>query len=117
MSELFLQQSKAINEIKSCKRLCLHKGKTLGVNDIVDDIDRVNAERLCKSGVCEMLTGEITENSTVEADSAKDLDEMTKAELIAYAESVGIEVDTKANKANIIKTITEADTPDTGMPQ
>lgn len=95
----------------------LHKGKSLGVGEIVEDIDRENAERLCKSGLCEMLTEEKIENSTVETDSIKDLNEMTKAELISYAKSIGVEVDAKANKASIIDTIKEADTLDTSMPQ
>ena len=95
----------------------LHKGKTLGVNDIVEDIDKANAERLCKNGVCELLSEETNKNSTIETDSEKDLNEMTKTELIAYAKSIGVEVDAKATKTNIIETITGADMPETGIPQ
>lgn len=43
--------------------------------------------------------------ATGEAEEAPDLEDMTKAELIAYAEQRGIEVDAKSRKAEIIAAI------------
>ena len=43
--------------------------------------------------------------TTDEVEEAQDLDSMTKAELIAYAEKRGIEVDAKSRKAEIIAAI------------
>lgn len=45
---------------------------------------------------------------TDEVEEAPDLDSMTKAELIAYAEQRGIEVDAKSRKAEIIAAIKAA---------
>ena len=43
--------------------------------------------------------------ATDEVEGAQDLESMTKAELIAYAEQRGIEVDAKSRKAEIIAAI------------
>ena len=88
-----------------------HKGEILGVGSVINDIDDANAERLCKCGCCEMLGG-------TPADGEKSLDKMTKPELIAYAENIGVEVDGNDTKAKIIEKINEAaEAPATGFPQ
>lgn len=45
------------------------------------------------------------EESLEQAEEAIDLESMTKAELVAYAEANGIEVDAKSRKAEIIAAI------------
>lgn len=57
--------------------------------------------------IAEYVSGETSTPSTTtdEVEEAPDLDSMTKAELIAYAEKRGIEVDAKSRKAEIIAAI------------
>ena len=57
--------------------------------------------------IAEYVSGETSTPSTTtdEVEATPDLDSMTKAELIAYAESNGIEVDAKSRKAEIIAAI------------
>jgi len=104
-------------KIKVISGYVSHKGEVLGIGAVIDDIDSSNAERLCNDGLCELLSGASTDNSTDETDREKDLDEMTKAELIAYADDIGVKVDEKAKKADIIATIMNADRPATDFPQ
>ena len=94
-----------------------HKSEVLGIGKIIDDIDRENAVRLCECGLCEMLDDSDAVTSAAEIDETKDFAEMTKAELIEYAESIGVEVDGKDTKAKIIEKITTADMPATDIPQ
>lgn len=96
--------------IKVVKDKVFHKGEFLGVGSVITDLDDANAERLCRCGSCEMLGG-------TPADGEKSLDKMTKPELIAYAENIGVEVDGNDTKAIIIEKINNADAPDTGFPQ
>ena len=92
-----------------------HKGDVLDIGKSFD-IDKENAVRLCKCGLCEMLSDEETTQAE-EIVEAKILEEMSKAELIEYAENNGIEVDGKDTKAKIIEKITSADMPATDIPQ
>lgn len=92
----------------------IHKGNIIGIGGVIYDIDKVNAERLCKCGLCEITEDVVCGDETEEG--TKDLEEMTKKELISYATSIGIEVDERANKAKIIEIITNADSLKTGMP-
>jgi hypothetical protein len=89
----------------------IHNGERVKIGGVVKGISKEDAERLCKCGLCEML------GDAEEIDETKDLDEMTKPELIAYAESIGVEVDNKDTKAKIIEKITLADMPETDIPQ
>ena len=97
----------------------IHNGENIGIGGVISDIDKVNAERLCNEGLCEILfdevAGDISEAELHEDEI--DLEKMSKADLIKYAESIGIEVDGKATKAEIIKKILSVDTPNTEFPQ
>lgn len=99
----------------------IHGGNSLGVGSVINDIDKENAERLCKCGLCEIIDGGNPVNEDIdEAElqtEEKSLEEMTKAELLQYAESIGVEVNNRDTKEKIIKSITDADIPDTGFPQ
>jgi hypothetical protein len=97
----------------------IHNGEGIGIGGVITDIDRENAERLCNEGLCEILSdvevgGGISEAERHEEE--KDLEKMTKAELIKYAESIGVYVDSKATKAEIISEIESADAPNTEFP-
>lgn len=107
-------------KIKVISGKVLHKCNILGIGKVIDDIDRENAIRLCECGLCEMLSdGETAENENTgaEENEAKDLDEMTKDELIAYAAMLGVEVGNRDTKAKIIEKIEEADSLNTDFPQ
>ena len=101
--------------IKVISENVIHNGNIYGIDEIINDIDDMNAKRLCKSGLCEMTEDVINEEELHE--ETKDFEEMSKKELIAYASSIGVEVDERANKATIIETITNADMPATDIPQ
>ena len=92
-----------------------HKGDVLDIGKCFE-IDRDNAIRLCKCGLCEMLSDEESAPAE-EISEANSLEDMTKAELIEYAANNGIEVDGKDTKAKIIEKITSADMPATDIPQ
>jgi hypothetical protein len=70
-------------------------------------------------GWCEKLTETDTEGTgdTEPVEEETFLEDMTKAELIEYAESIGVEVEKRANKADIIKAIEEADSLNTNLPE
>ena len=87
----------------------IHNGNIYGIDEIISDIDEMNAKRLCECGICEM-----TEDLH---DVPKDIAEMSKKELLEYAKNIGVEVNEKANKAEIIETIINADMPATDVPQ
>lgn len=96
-----------------------HNGVMYGVGEIIENIDNSDGERLCVGGWCEKLT-ETDTDSVDEAEiveEEKALNEMTKDELIEYATSIGIEINEKARKADIIKAIYEADSLNTNLPE
>lgn len=96
-----------------------HNGVMYKVGEVIENIDNANGERLCKGGWCEKLTETDTEE-TGDAEIVEEeifLEDMTKAELIEYAESIGVEVDKRANKADIVKAIEEADSLNTNLPE
>lgn len=95
----------------------IHKGEVITVGGVVKNISVEDAERLCECGLCEMLTDDEKITSEGGKEDTKDLDKMTKPELIEYAEKIGVEVDNNDTKAIIIEKITSADTPATGIPQ
>lgn len=101
-------------KIKVISGFVTHKGETKSIGDVITDIDNKNAERLCKAGCCEIVA-DVDETELHE--ETKDLAEMKKAELIEYAASIGVEIDGKMTKADIIKTITDADTLNTEFPE
>ena len=95
-----------------------HNGIMYSVGEIIENIDNADGERLCVGGWCEKLTATDTNNDdeSVELfEEEKDLEEMTKDELIQYAASIGVEINKKANKSDIIKAIEEADIPNTNL--
>lgn len=97
-----------------------HNGIMYSIGDIIENIDNADGERLCVGGWCEKLTvpTQNDDNESVELnEEEKDLEEMTKDELIQYAASIGVEVNKKAKKSDIIKAIEEADIPDTNLPE
>ena len=52
-----------------------------------------------------VLSGHIKFVEEIEAEPEQDLSQMTKKELIAYAESQGINVDARMNKSQIIEAL------------
>lgn len=97
-------------DIKVISGEVIHGGEVVAIGGVIKNIRKDDAERLCKCGLCEML-GEEEQGET------KDLDKMTKPELIEYAINIGVEVDEKDTKAIIIEKITSADMPATNIPQ
>lgn len=97
----------------------IHNGENVGIGGVITDIDTKNAERLCNEGLCEVVSGVEVDGNIGEAELHEeiDLEKMTKPELIKYADDMGIEVDGKATKTEIIKKITSVDTPNTEFPQ
>ena len=75
------------------------------------DLERrlVEVDRIAEFVVAEPSTPPTTTDEVEEApeqvEETQDLESMTKAELIAYAEQRGIEVDAKSRKAEIIAAI------------
>ena len=75
------------------------------------DLERrlVEVDRIAEFEVAEPSTPPTTTDEVEEApeqvEETQDLESMTKAELIAYAEQRGIEVDAKSRKAEIIAAI------------
>ncbi len=105
--------------IKVISNNVIHNGESIGIGGVIKDIDEKNAKRLCENGLCEVLfdvevDGDISEAELHEEEI--DLEKMTKAELIEYAENIGVEVDGKDTKAKIIEKITQADMPATDIP-
>lgn len=68
------------------------------------EVDRIAEFVAAEPSTPSTATDEVEETSE-QADEAIDLESMTKAELIAYAEQRGIEVDAKSRKAEIIAAI------------
>lgn len=102
--------------IKVISESVIHHGENLGIGSIIDDIDKENAERLCLSGICELVDGNIDETGE-ETNEGINLEELSKKELIEYAKSLGIDdVDTRDTKAEIIEKISGVDAPITEMP-
>lgn len=104
-------------DIKVISGNVIHDGNSLGVGSVIKDIDEENAERLCKCGLCEIIDGGSPDDEAELQSEEKSLEEMTKPELLQYAESIGVEVNNRDTKEKIIKSITDADIPDTGFPQ
>lgn len=68
------------------------------------EVDRI-AEFVAAEPSTPSTTTDEVEEAPEQAEEAIDLESMTKAELIAYAEQRGIEVDAKSRKAEIIAAI------------
>lgn len=68
------------------------------------EVDRI-AEFVSAEPSTPSTTTDEVEEAPEQAEEAIDLESMTKAELIAYAEANGIEVDAKSRKAEIIAAI------------
>lgn len=68
------------------------------------EVDRI-AEFVGAEPSTPSTTTDEVEEALEQAEEAIDLESMTKAELIAYAEANGIEVDAKSRKAEIIAAI------------
>ena len=104
-------------KIKVISQGVIHHGEILGIGCFIDDIDKENAERLCLSGICELVDGKIAEETVEETEESIDLNELTKKELLEYAKNLGIDdVDTRDTKAEIIEKISGVDAPITEMP-
>lgn len=71
------------------------------------EVDRI-AEFVSAEPSTPSTTTDEVEETPEQVEEAIDLESMTKAELIAYAEQRGIEVDAKSRKAEIIAAIKEA---------
>lgn len=98
----------------------IHNGESVGIGGVITDIDKENAERLCKEGLCEVVSGVDVDGDIGEAESHEeeiDLETMTKPELIEFAESIGVELDGKETKAKLIEKISSVDAPNTEFPQ
>ena len=82
-------------------RIAYKAGETLECDP---DLERrlVEVDRIAEFVGVEPSTPSTT---TDEVEEAPDLEDMTKAELIAYADEHGIEVDAKSRKAEIIAAI------------
>lgn len=104
--------------IKVISDSVIHNGECVSIGGVIKDIDKENAERLCKEGICEVLPGVEVDGGISEAElhEETDLEKMTKPELIEYAKGIGVEVDGKDTKATIIEKITQADMPNTDIP-
>lgn len=90
-------------------RIAYKAGETLECDP---DLERrlVEVDRIAEFVGAEPSTPSTTapdgvEEAPEQAEEAPDLESMTKAELIAYAEQRGIEVDAKSRKAEIIAAI------------
>lgn len=103
-------------KIKVISGNVIHQGEVKGVGSIIDAINSEDAKRLCLSGLCEIVDGDFGNEADAEIADGVDLEELTKKELIAYAEQLGIEVDGRSTKAEIIEKIVSADAPTTEMP-
>ena len=68
------------------------------------EVDRI-AEFVSAEHSNPSTTTDEVEEAPEQVEEAQDLESMTKAELIAYAEQRGIEVDAKSRKAEIIAAI------------
>lgn len=68
------------------------------------EVDRI-AEYVSAEPSTPSTTPDEVEGAPEQVEEAIDLEDMTKAELIAYAEQRGIEVDAKSRKAEIIAAI------------
>lgn len=68
------------------------------------EVDRIAEFVVVEPSTPSTATDEV-EEATEQAEDAPDLESMTKAELIAYAEQRGIEVDAKSRKAEIIAAV------------
>ena len=68
------------------------------------EVDRIAEYVSVEPSTPSTATDEV-EEAPEQAETAPDLEDMTKAELIAYAEQRGIEVDAKSRKAEIIAAI------------
>ncbi len=103
-------------KIKVISESVIHQGEVKGIGSIIDAINSEDAERLCLSGLCELVDGDFEAETDAEIKEGVDLEELTKKELIAYAEQLGIEIDGRSTKAEIIEKIVSADAPTTEMP-
>lgn len=69
------------------------------------EVDRIAEFVGAEPSTPSTTTPDEVEEAPEQAEEAQDLESMTKAELIAYAEQRGIEVDAKSRKAEIIAAI------------
>ncbi len=103
-------------KIKVISGSVIHQGEIKGIGSIIDAINSEDAKRLCLSGLCEIVDGDFETETDAEIEEGVDLEELTKKELIAYAEQLGIELDSRSTKAEMIEKIVSADAPTTEMP-
>lgn len=89
-------------------RIAYKAGETLECDPDLErrlvEVDRIAEFVGAEPSTPSAATGEV-EEAPEQVDEAIDLESMTKAELIAYAEQRGIEVDAKSRKAEIIAAI------------
>lgn len=72
------------------------------------EVDRIAEFVSAEPSTTSTATPDEMEEAPEQVEEAIDLESMTKAELVAYAEANGIEVDAKSRKAEIIAAIKEA---------
>lgn len=89
-------------------RIAYKAGETLECDPDLErrlvEVDRIAEFVGAEPSTPSTATDEV-EEAPEQVDTAPDLEDMTKAELIAYAEQRGIEVDAKSRKAEIIADI------------
>ena len=102
--------------IKVIKDKVCHKGVNLDIGSVITDLDTENAERLCREGYCEVVdNNDVEEAETINEEIC--LEEMTKTQLIEFAEQIGVEVSGRETKAQIIEKIEQAEEqPATDIP-
>lgn len=103
-------------KIKVISGNVIHQGEIIGVGSIIDAINSEDAKRLCLDGLCELVDGDFEAETDAEIKEGVDLEELSKKELIAYAEQLGIKLDSRSTKAEMIEKIVSADAPTTEMP-
>lgn len=89
-------------------RIAYKAGETLECDPDLErrlvEVDRIAEFVGAEPSTPSTATDEV-EEAPEQVEDAKDLESMTKAELIAYADERGIEVDAKSRKAEIIAAI------------
>lgn len=90
-------------------RIAYKAGETLECDPDLErrlvEVDRIAEFVGAEPSTPSTTTPDEVEEATEQVETAPDLEDMTKAELIAYAEANGIEVDAKSRKAEIIAAI------------
>lgn len=90
-------------------RIAYKAGETLECDPDLErrlvEVDRIAEFVAAEPSAPSTVAPDEVEESLEQAEEAIDLESMTKAELVAYAEANGIEVDAKSRKAEIIAAI------------